>query len=99
MSLIDLYINDGGNIRRIGDDPHDMLMIWKGKLWYHNLQNGDGCRLGEESEWYSFVENADEYGYNCDPRKDEPTISKMEQVDKDINVRSKDEPQTDCAWK
>lgn len=27
-------------------------------------------------------------------RKDEPTISKMEQVDKDINVRSKDEPQT-----
>jgi hypothetical protein len=28
--------------------------------------------------------------------KDEPTISKMEQVDKDINVRSKDEPQTDC---
>ena len=29
----------------------------------------------------------------------EPTISKMEQVDKDINVRSKDEPQTDCAWR
>lgn len=28
-------------------------------------------------------------------RKDEPTISKMEQVDKDINVRSKDEPQTE----
>jgi len=31
--------------------------------------------------------------------KTEPTISKMEQVDKDINVRSKDEPQTDCAWR
>lgn len=28
-------------------------------------------------------------------RKTEPTCSKMEQVDKDINVRSKDEPQTD----
>lgn len=28
-------------------------------------------------------------------RKTEPTCSKMEQVDKDINVRSKDE-QTDC---
>ena len=27
-------------------------------------------------------------------RKTEPTISKMEQVDKDINVRSKDEPTT-----
>ena len=32
-------------------------------------------------------------------RKYEPTISKMEQVDKDINVRSKDEPQKDCSWK
>lgn len=31
----------------------------------------------------------------ADDRKTEPTISKMEQVDKDINVRSKDEPQTD----
>ena len=29
-------------------------------------------------------------------RKDEPTISKMEQVDKDINVRSKGEPQTNA---
>ena len=26
-------------------------------------------------------------------------IVEMEQVDKDINVRSKDEPQTDCPWK
>ena len=32
--------------------------------------------------------------YKAD-RKTEPTISKMEQVDKDINVRSKDEPQTE----
>ena len=30
-------------------------------------------------------------------RKTEPTISKMEQVDKDINVRSKDEPKP-CEW-
>ena len=37
---------------------------------------------------------------NCNTYiKDEPTISKMGQVDKDINVRSKTEPQTDCAWK
>ena len=42
------------------------------------------------------------YEYLCEKneapkadRKDEPTISKMEQVDKDINVRSKDEPQTE----
>ena len=31
----------------------------------------------------------------CVILEDEPTISKMEQVDKDINVRSKDEPQTE----
>lgn len=30
--------------------------------------------------------------------KTEPTISKMEQVDKDINVRSKTEPQTDWHY-
>ena len=35
-------------------------------------------------------------GVNVFDLMDEPTISKMEQVDKDINVRSKDEPQTDC---
>ena len=44
---------------------------------------------------------------NCNTYiKDEPTISKMEQVDKDINVRSKTEPQTEewhddcntCRW-
>ena len=42
------------------------------------------------------------YEYLCEKdeapkadRKTEPTISKMEQVDKDINVRSKDEPQTE----
>ena len=36
-------------------------------------------------------------GYKTKPVEDEPTSSKMEQVDKDINVRSKDEPQTDCT--
>lgn len=72
MSLIDLYINDGGRIRRIGDNCHDMLTITEdGKLHYCNLQNGDGCRLGEESEWYNFVPNEDDYGYNCDPRAEQ----------------------------
>ena len=42
------------------------------------------------------IENSSEKPNNCeDEPKDEPTISKMEQVDKDINVRSKTEPQTD----
>ena len=48
------------------------------------------------------------YGLSCyrlmdnepckyEERKDEPTISKMEQVDRDINVRSKDEPQIEVC--
>lgn len=63
--LTDLYIRDGNTVRRIGDNPHDMLTISKdGKLWYLNLQNGDGCVLGErrEDSWYEFVSNEDEYG-------------------------------------
>lgn len=74
MNLIDLYINDSGTIRRIGDNCHDQLTIDDdGKLHYYNLQNGDGCTLGEECEhdrcFYEFVPNTDEYGYNYDPRQ------------------------------
>lgn len=74
MSNINLYVRDKDIdvIRRIGDDPHDMLTINdKGQLCYHNLQNGGGCRTGEEpQDWYEFVPNMDEYGYNTDPRKE-----------------------------
>ena len=45
--------------------------------------------------WEQYITNDAFYcacGAKAD-RKTEPTISKMEQVDKDINVRSKDEPQ------
>ena len=70
----------------------------------------DGCR----KHWLQ--RDAVEYGglmywkrntvFDTADRKTEPTISKMEQVDKDINVRSKDEPQTEddkkhcvfCKW-
>ena len=46
---------------------------------------------------YGLIDKKDGYylvanGIKAD-RKTEPTISKMEQVDKDINVRSKEEPQ------
>ena len=73
MSMIDIYIRDNtfGIVRRVGDDRHDMLTINEhGQLCYHNLQNGGGCRTGEEpQDWYEFVPNEDMYGYNCDPRK------------------------------
>jgi hypothetical protein len=86
MSLIDLYINDSGTIRRIGDNCHDQLTIDEdGRLHYYNLQNGDGCTLGEEREhdecFYEFVSNVDEYGYNCDPRQaDTPQNERSEFV-------------------
>ena len=47
--------------------------------------------------WEQYITNDAFYcacGVKAD-RKTEPTISKMEQVDKDINVLSKDEPQTE----
>lgn len=73
MSMIDIYIRDKdlGIVRRVGDSQHDMLTINEhGQLCYHNLQNGGGCRTGEEpQDWYEFVPNEDMYGYNCDPRK------------------------------
>ena len=71
--MIDIYIRDNtfGIVRREGDDCHDMLTInERGQLCYHNLQNGGGCRTGEEpQDWYEFAPNEDMYGYNCDPRK------------------------------
>ena len=73
MSLIDLYIKDTdfNEVHRIGDNPHDMLTIKDGKLHYTNLQNGGGCTLGEPfTDWYEFVDNADDYGYNYDPRSE-----------------------------
>ena len=48
-----------------------MIMIdSEGKLHYQNLQNGDGCRLGDSWGGYEFIANCDEYGFNCDPTKE-----------------------------
>lgn len=44
--MIDLYIRDkyNGHIHKIGDNPHDCLMVDDdGTVHYYNLQNGDGC--------------------------------------------------------
>ena len=73
MSLIDIYVRDKetNKIHRIGDDQHDMLTITEAnELFYHNLQNGDGCRTGDDCGGYEFVPNEDEYGYNADPREE-----------------------------
>ena len=73
MSLIDIYVRDKetDKIHRVGDNSHDMLTITDAnELCYHNLQNGDGCRTGDDCGGYEFVPNEDEYGYNADPREE-----------------------------
>ena len=49
--MIDLWIRDkySGNVHKIGDDPHDCLMVdEEGTVHYYNLQCGDGC-IGYQS--------------------------------------------------
>ena len=46
------------------------------------------------SEMADYNDKADRKTENSSEKTNNSTISKMEQVDKDINVRSKDEPQT-----
>ena len=61
---------------------HEWRMKYRPKhRWPATVHNG----RADKEDWQS---------YTID-RKTEPTISKMEQVDKDINVRSKDERQTE----
>ena len=64
--------------------PYDLLCLAEvttsGYMTHGNVKLCDECMV-ELLMWLD--------------RKTEPTISKMEQVDKDINVRSKDEPQHD----
>lgn len=73
MSLIDIYVRDkySGVIHKVGDNCHDHLSINDmGQLCYYNLQNGDGCRTGDNKGGYEFVPNQDEDGYNSDPRSE-----------------------------
>ena len=73
------------------------------------LQEQEWCKT-KEDRWIhkgtdtlgAVYENTISYSIgqpNSSEKPNNSTISKMEQVDKDINVRSKDEPQTDCAWR
>ena len=84
----DIYVKDRdtGQIRRVGDDRHDMLMInERGQLFYHNLQNGEGCWIGnddfeDDGSGFAFVINEDENGYACDPRENPEEIRLAVQV-------------------
>ena len=65
-------------------------------LWIKadTLDGYDRIIIEDGSNWCRiFYEDCGECAHNK-AEQDEPTVSKMEQVDKDINVRSKDEPTT-----
>ena len=91
--------------------PYDLLCLAEvttsGYMTHGNVKLCDECMV-ELLMWLDRKpESNSEKPNNCEDLQDwkdrmwaeaivtEPTISKMEQVDKDINVRSKTEPQTD----
>ena len=91
----------GDNLSAVEDEP----LTCDGNCWMKK-QNGEWlcehCQREPKDE-----PNSSEIPNNCEDLQDwkdrmwaeaivtEPTISKMEQVEEDINVRSKDEPQTE----
>ena len=76
--------------------PYDLLCLAEvtasGYMTHGNVKLCDECMV----ELLMWLDRKTE---NSSEKPNNSTISKMEQVDKDINVRSKDEPQTDCPWK
>ena len=63
-------------------------------LYTAELDDFTNCIYGSSEYLHPYGDPLDCHHFDTDDRKTEPTCSKMEQVDKDINVRSKDEPQT-----
>ena len=63
--------------------------------WEHGAGDHYYCALLEMRQECFFESKGESTLMFANKPKDEPTISKMEQVAKDINVRSKIEPQTD----
>lgn len=83
--MIDLWIRDkySGRIHKIGDDPHDCLVVdEEGTVHYLNLHNGDGCvgyksvnketlkDLFPQTDWGS-RENEFVYGFEFVPNTDD----------------------------
>ena len=68
---------------------------WADKVYKENAEMRCPWKVIGHIDLDDIIETAIRKAVTEADRKTEPTISKMEQVDKDINVRSKDEPQTD----
>ena len=63
--------------------------------WEHGAGDHYYCALLEMRQECCFESKGESTLMFANKPKDESTISKMEQVDTDINVRSKDEPKTE----
>ncbi len=91
MNLCDIYVRDkySGRIHRVGDDIHDSLWVDEnGTLFYHNMQNGDGCMGYHSVNQDKTVDNPNEYqfGYEFVPMTDgelaEPYASQYKEQQK-----------------
>ena len=94
------------NDRTIVQHPNGYSGVLMGKSTMMIYDKDDNCIVhtcfrtpNTEKELYEVLETMPRFieilaSVEAD-RKTEPTSSKMEQVDKDINVRSKTEPQTE----
>ena len=102
----DDFFTCGGQCNKIEDEPQNGYHTFNGTSVYVSRledepQTDWETEKRDNSLCYKCVKECDRrvlnrYTIECNQYepKDEPTISKMEQVDKDINVRSKDEPTT-----
>ena len=79
-------------------DEHPVVADWLVEIANRKTENSseipNNCEVKNYCDDCLYADTCDskEFFYACTSKA---TISKMEQVDKDINVRSKDEPQTD----
>ncbi len=85
MSMTDLWVRDKctGRIHKIGDDPHDCLMVdEEGTIHYGHLQCEDGCigyksvnkeTIAEKYPEHEWGERGNEYTYGFEfvPNMDE----------------------------
>ena len=68
-------------------------------LYSAEMDDFTHCIYGSSEYLHPYGDPNECHHYDTADRKTENNSEKPNNFDKDINVRSKDEPQTDCSWK
>ena len=95
--VIDRTYNKNGVLAIVvGTGIQQPILLYHNRgIFYDELGDGFSTWDGLEMVGHIDFEKVWKEAVRIADHKTEPTCSKMEQVDKDINVRSKDEPQTE----